>query len=107
MKRYYITITGTEFRHGSEFMKEGMKVKLVKEPDNEYDKEAIKVTLTPIGTIGYVANSVKTVIGECVSAGRLYDKFGDETEATIMYVLPDGVIAYVDGEEVLVRDILK
>ena len=107
MKKYYFTITGTEYRHGSDFLKEGMKVKLIKEPDNEYDKEAIKVTLTPIGTIGYVANSVKTVIGECVSAGRLYDKIRNEDEATILYVLPDGVIAVVDGEEILVRDILK
>ena len=107
MKKYYFTITGTEYRHGSDFLKEGMKVKLIKEPDNEYDKEAIKVTLTPIGTIGYVANSVKTVIGECVSAGRLYDKIRNEDEAEILYVLPDGVIAVVDGEEIVVRDILK
>ena len=107
MKKYYFTITGTEYRHGSDFLKEGMKVKLIKEPDNKYDKEAIKVTLTPIGTIGYVANSVKTVIGECVSAGRLYDKIRNEDEAEILYVLSDGVIAVVEGEEILVRDILK
>jgi len=94
--RCYITITGTSFRHGSEFMKEGMTVDLVKEPDNEYDNEAIKVTMTPLGTVGYVANSVKTVIGECMSGGRLYDKIGDQAKATILYVLPDGVIAYVD-----------
>ena len=107
MKKYYITITGTGYRHGSDFLKEGMKVKLIKEPDNEYDKEAIKVTLMPIGTIGYVANSVKTVIGDCSSAGRIYDKIRNEDEAEILYVLPDGVIASVEGEEILVRDILK
>lgn len=101
MDGFYITITGTEFRYGSEFLKEGMKVQLVKEPENEYDNEAIKVTLMPIGTIGYVANSVKTVIGDCFSAGRIYDRIGDEAEATIMYVLPNGVIASVsiDDEE--------
>ena len=95
MGGFYITITGTEFRYGSEFLKEGMKVQLVKEPDNEYDKEAIKVTLMPIGTIGYVANSVRTVIGDCFSAGRIYDRIGDEAEAEILYVLPNGVIAEV------------
>ena len=51
--------------------------KLEKEPDNEYDKEAIKVTYEGLGKIGYVANSSYTVIGESMSAGRLYDKIGD------------------------------
>ena len=45
--------------------------------DNEYDKEAIKVTYEGLGKIGYVANSSYTVIGESMSAGRLYDKIGD------------------------------
>lgn len=34
-----------------------MQIKLIKEPDNEHDKEAIKAVLEPLGTIGYVANS--------------------------------------------------
>ena len=51
----------------------------------------------PIGTIGYVANSVKTVIGDCFSAGRIYDRIGDEATAEILYVLPTGVIAEVKG----------
>ena len=63
-------------------LKPKMKVKLVKEPDNEYDKEAIKVEMPGIGHIGYVANSPYTVVGESYSAGRLYDKIlatGGET----------------------------
>ena len=50
-----------------------MKIKLEKDPDNKYDKEAIKVMYDGLGKIGYVANS-STVIGESMSAGRLYDK---------------------------------
>ena len=34
MKDTLITITGLNYRFGSEFLKKGMKVKLVKEPDN-------------------------------------------------------------------------
>ncbi len=41
------------------------------------DKEAILVKLPGIASIGHVANSCHTVIGECYSAGRLYDKIGD------------------------------
>ena len=48
-----------------------MTVKLIKEPDNKYDKEAIRAEIKGLGEAGYVANSTKTVVGECLSAGRL------------------------------------
>lgn len=43
MKDVLITITGLGYRYGTEFLEKGMKVKLVKEPDNEHDAEAIRV----------------------------------------------------------------
>ncbi len=92
----YFTITGTNYRHGSDFIKPDMKVTLIKEPDNEYDKEAIKVTLEGLGTIGYVANSPKTVIGDCFSAGRLYDKIGDTAVGVVNYVLSNGIVCKVE-----------
>lgn len=42
MSEMYFTITGWKHYFGSDFMEKGMKVKLVKEPDNEYDKEVYK-----------------------------------------------------------------
>ena len=45
MKKLYFTITGTHHHYGKEFIEPGMEVKLVKEPDNEFDKEAIKVEM--------------------------------------------------------------
>lgn len=98
MDKIYFTIAGTCYRFGSEFMEPGMKVKLVKEPDNEFDKEAIKVEMEGLGTIGYISNSPKTVIGESHSAGRLYDKIEDTATGTIMYVLSNGVLCTVDME---------
>ena len=41
MKDMYFTITGCNHYLGNEFMEKGMKVKLKKEPDNEFDSEAI------------------------------------------------------------------
>ena len=70
----YFTITGMNHYYGMDFLKKKMKVRLVKEPDNEYDKEAIRVELKGLGKIGYVANSTYTVLGDSMSAGRLYDK---------------------------------
>lgn len=96
MEEIYFTVTGTNFRHGHEFIEPNMRVRLVKEPDNRYDKEAIKVELRGLGHIGYVANSPHTVIGESFSAGRLYDKIGDTAEGTVLYKLPSGFLCELD-----------
>ena len=98
MKTYYFTIAGTKHRYGHEFLEPDMKVRLVKEPDNEYDAEAIKVEIEGLGLIGYVANSPYTVIGESYSAGRLYDKIGENVEAKVMYKLPYAVLGKVELE---------
>lgn len=96
MNKIYFTITGTSYKFGQEFFKPNMKVKLIKEPDNEYDKEAIRVEMEGLGPVGYVANSSFTVLGESMSAGRLYDKIGDTAEGTVMYVLPKGILCALD-----------
>lgn len=56
------------------------------------DKEAIKVEMDGLGLVGYVANSPFTVQGECMSAGRLYDKIGDKATGIVKYILPQGVL---------------
>lgn len=97
MKRVYFTITGTSYYYGTEIFKPMMKVKLVKEPDNKYDKEAIRVELKGLGCVGYVANSPYTVQGKSISAGRLYDKIGRKAKGRVLYVLPKGVLCCIDG----------
>ena len=99
MSVIYFTITGTNHWHGKDFIEPKMEVKLIKEPDNEVDAEAIKVTMPGVGQIGYVANSPYTVLGESYSAGRLYDKIGDEATGRVLYVLPKGVICVLHTDE--------
>lgn len=94
--KVYFTLTGTNHWEGSEFMKKGMKVKLVKEPDNKYDHEAIKVEMDGFGQVGYVANSTNTVIGESYSAGRLYDKIGKKAKGKIVAVCDRGVLCKIE-----------
>ena len=96
MNSIYFTLTGTNHRHGQDFLEPGMKVRLVKEPDNPADREAIQVHLDGLGQIGYVANSCHTVLGESYSAGRLYDKIGDEAAGSVLYVLPRGVLCRLE-----------
>ena len=90
-----ITVTGMNHYHGMDFIKLGMKVKLVKEPDNKYDTEAIMVKMKGVGQIGYVANSPYTVLGESLSAGRIYDRIGRKAKATVIMKLPRGVLCRV------------
>ena len=92
MEKINFTITGTNHHYGQEFMKPGMRVKLIKEPDNKYDKEAIKVEMDGLGIIGYVANSPYTVLGDSMSAGRLYDKIEEHANGKILFILPQGVL---------------
>ncbi len=91
MSKIYFTVTGLNFYHGSNFIEPGMKVKIKKEPDNKYDKEAIKVKMKGIGKIGYVANSTRTVIGDSYSAGRLYDLFDKKSKGKVLYVTGNGL----------------
>ena len=99
MASMYFTITGTCYRHGKDFMEKGMRVRLVKEPDNEHDREAIRVEMPGLGLVGYVANSTHTVQGESMSAGRLYDRIGDTAEGEILYVLDKGVLCRIVPKE--------
>ena len=95
MEEMYFTIAGCNHYFGSDFMKKGMKVKLIKEPDNEFDKEAIQVKVKGLGKVGYVANSPYTVKGESMSAGRLYDKLGDKAKGKVVFVIDGGVVCRI------------
>lgn len=73
-----------------------MKLLLEKEPDNEYDNEAIMVKMEGLGKLGYVANSPYTVLGDSMSAGRLYDRIGKKAYGKVILVTPQGVLCKVN-----------
>ncbi len=94
-KKLYVTITGLNHYYGSGILEVGQKCKLVKEPENSYDREAIKVLVGNGLQVGYVANSSYTVIHGTRSAGRLYDKFDRQLTAKIMFIDRNQAIAKV------------
>ena len=98
MAKIYFTVTGMKHYHGQDFIEPGMKVRLIKEPDNEIDREAIRIEMKGVGKIGYVANSPYTVIGDSYSAGRLYDKIGDKAKGRVVYVMPKGLLCCIRVE---------
>ena len=96
----FVTITGMKDYLGLKPYKVGRIVKLCKEHNNEFDETAIRVELPFIDTVGYIANSTGTVYKGTFSAGRLYDKIGEEAFAEIMFVTHSSAIAViVDPEE--------
>ena len=48
-----------------------------------------------LGTVGYVANSTYSVLGESMSAGRIYDRIGDTARGVVKYVLSQGILCEV------------
>lgn len=101
MATIYFTLTGTNHYFGAEFLEKGTKLRLVKEPENEHDREAIRVDLAGLGKIGYVANSPYTVQGESFSAGRLYDRIADTASGEVLYKLPAGVLCTLDEASIV------
>ena len=88
----YFTVTGTYYHYGPEVFEKGRTVHLIKEPDNHYDREAIRVEIPGLGHVGYVANSPHTVLGESLSAGRLYDRIGEKAKGRVEYVTDRGIL---------------
>lgn len=96
----FITIVVFEKFHGTKPYKLGSILKLVKEPDNHYDTEAIAIEMRHVGKAGYVANSTHTVVKGTMSAGRLYDKITDDKDfAEVKFIASHMIIAKVVDEK--------
>ncbi len=101
-KEIYFTVNAVNLFNGIKPFKINSIIKLVKEPENDYDHEAIRVELRYAGPSGYVANSVRTVARGTYSAGRLYDKILDVDYGKIEFILGETAIA-----KILTRDELE
>ena len=94
----FVTITGTHHYMGKTVLRPGMLVLLVKEPDNEYDENAIRVDLVPVGCVGYVANSPHTVIDGTMSANRIYDSMERICFARVMFAKGGFLVARLEPD---------
>ncbi|MHC6181206.1 HIRAN domain-containing protein [Clostridium sp. JNZ X4-2] len=94
-KNCFITITGLNHYYDKKPFEIDRILKIVKEPENEYDGEAIRVELPYIGTMGYVANSPNTVFKGTISSGRLYEHIGEYAYAQVYFITHSSVIALV------------
>lgn len=98
MKEKYITITGMNHYYGLRPFSVGKKVQCMKDKNNPYDSEAIKVVMKDIGTVGYIANSPYTTATGTMSAGRIYEKVKKKFVVEVMFITSSKVICrVVDG----------
>ena len=93
----YITVNHLDDFECTTFLKPGNKLILKKDKDNIYDDEAIIVYKENKTKIGYVANSVHSVARGTYSAGRLYDRIGEEAECIVKFMNEDMLIAEMIG----------
>ena len=85
-KSELFTITGIHFYKNDVNLAPDMPLRLVKEPDNEFDRDAIAV-YSQDEKIGYVANKEHTKSELTSSASQLQDKIDDVAQASYLFYL--------------------
>lgn len=89
MKKAFVTIVGMDHKFRAGIIEVGDTVKLTRESGNEKDMEAVAVKYGE-KVVGYVANSVKTNVRGCCSAGNICEWVAEEgNEATVILKLED------------------
>ena len=96
----YITVTGFSHYYSLKPFSIGNLVMCRKDGGNPYDPDAIKVCMPLLGTVGFIANSIDTIAGGTMCAGRIYDKVPDIFYAKVLFTTRTKVICEVlEGDE--------
>ncbi len=85
-KKELFTISGRHFYKNDVALAPGIPLKLVREPGNEFDKDAIAVYAED-EKIGYVANRDYTKFELTSSASELRDEIGDISQGSYLFYL--------------------
>lgn len=72
----FITVTGFKNHGDMAPFAIGRRFTCIKEPDNSYDDDAIRVVDQEGATVGYVANNAGTKANGTLTASRIYDRVG-------------------------------
>lgn len=81
-----------EHYHGIQALNVDDTVFLVKDPNNRTDRQAIKVVIPPIGTVGYIVNDPVVVPHGCWAGSGFYDVFHQQTCAKVRFAMKDMII---------------
>lgn len=72
-----LTIVGIQRYKGRFPFSAGRQLVCAKEPENKFDKNAIRVLDVGNTKVGYIANNDTTVLEGTITANQVYDKIGD------------------------------
>ena len=75
----FISIAGTKHYKSYAPFKKGVVMNLVREPDNKFDRDAIRVEIDG-ETVGYVANNDYTLIDHVKSASQIKNTSSNKAE---------------------------
>ena len=106
-KDIFITINAFSMFHGAKPFKAGAIMKLIHDTGNTYDDEAIACEMRYFGRVGFVANSVQTVVKGCMSAGRVYDKIEDGYFAQVKFITKTEAIAKILTKEEYLKELVN
>ena len=95
MKEKYITITGMNHYYGLAPFSVGKKLKCIKEQNNPFDSEAIRVVIKNVGTVGYVANTPYTKATGTLSACGINHMMKKKFKVEVMFITSSKVICKV------------
>lgn len=89
----FITIVEANCYLGVDSLYIGQELVLIKEPDNKYDAESIKIKTETGATCGYVANSIDSVARGTHSAGYIYNSIKEKQKCKIEFIVGETAIA--------------
>ena len=92
MAKVHLTVTVFSGKAERLPFEEGQIIYLKKDSGNAYDSEAIIAHLPYIGPVGFVAGSPDTVIRGTMSAGRVYDRFGQNAVVKVEFITGKSLI---------------
>lgn len=73
----------------------GSRFICIKEPQNSFDDDAVRVTDDFGNTLGYIANSAQNKANGTLSASRIYDKVGGRFLVEVCFTTRTKVICLV------------
>lgn len=95
MSERFITLVGMNYYYGTSFIKPGMNLIAIKEPENNYDSDAIRVESFELGKVGYIANTPYTKAQGTLSASRIYETLKDRTLLEVRFCTSKAIICEV------------
>ncbi len=102
-----LTVVGIYKYKGRFPFSAGRQLICSKEPDNRFDKKAIKVLDVGNTKVGYIANSSSTVLEGTLSASQVYDFIGDYSVIEVVSSTEYNVICKVVEQDFKVEKLIE